>query len=159
MVRRATAPALPEDFDIHVIARPERQLRRQEVEVITGLSASSIYRLLGTGDFPRRCASPALRPLARIRNRPLAGQPGQNRFPNLGELMGVSSKKAPSNPRNSASFRQMSDSHLFRQQAVPVNLQMSYLQMLTASFSGFASTVVTVCSHASPLPYGLAYGM
>jgi prophage regulatory protein len=53
MVRRATAPALPEDFDIHVIARPERQLRRQEVEVITGLSASSIYRLLGTGDFPR----------------------------------------------------------------------------------------------------------
>lgn len=53
MVRRATTPALPEDFDIHVIARPERQLRRQEVEVITGLSASSIYRLIEAGDFPR----------------------------------------------------------------------------------------------------------
>ena len=53
MVRRATTPALPEDFDIHVIARPERQLRRQEVEMITGLSASSIYRLIEAGDFPR----------------------------------------------------------------------------------------------------------
>jgi prophage regulatory protein len=99
MVRRATTTALPEDFDIHVIARPERQLRRQEVEVITGLSASSIYRLLGTGDFPRplRITPRCVRWLE-IRNRPLAGQPGQNRFPNLGELMGVSSKKASFEP-------------------------------------------------------------
>ena len=53
MVRRATTPTQPEDFDMHVIARPERQLRRQEVEMITGLSGSSIYRLLEAGDFPR----------------------------------------------------------------------------------------------------------
>jgi hypothetical protein len=159
MVRRATAPALPEDFDIHVIARPERQLRRQEVEVITGLSAARSTASWAPETSRARCASPRAASVGSNPKSPTGRQPGQNRFPNPGELMGVSSKKHPSNPRNSASFRQMSDSHLFRQQAVPVNLKMSYLQMLTASFSGFASTVVTVCSHASPLPYGLAYGM
>lgn len=53
MVRRAANPIPLEAFDIHVIARPERQLRRAEVEIITGLSASSIYRLLDAGRFPR----------------------------------------------------------------------------------------------------------
>ena len=31
----------------------DRLLRRREVEIITGLSRSSIYRLMKEGDFPR----------------------------------------------------------------------------------------------------------
>jgi prophage regulatory protein len=53
MVRRVLNSAPIEEQDIFVIARPERQLRRQEVERITGLSCSTIYRLLEAGDFPR----------------------------------------------------------------------------------------------------------
>ncbi|WP_114966819.1 helix-turn-helix transcriptional regulator [Alkalilacustris brevis] len=32
---------------------PQRYLRRTEVEKITGLSRSSIYKLMSEGDFPR----------------------------------------------------------------------------------------------------------